>query len=132
MAIDDIIDIQTKVLIQLASYQELSWKLSYGEVHGDYQELPIWILLYEVAELELAHPIVLAVLSKYEGQLEGFKFTIGYYHQRDGREAMVEYFEGMPFERLDMKSVYDFMSYERIAETEPSIWTMAQDDPWYL
>lgn len=79
------------VIQELKRYEGLLWKEVQGELHIQYGEIPIWILLYHDSNIFHAHSQFYQTVSKYFDAVSPLNFTVQYIILSDGVEYSLEF-----------------------------------------
>lgn len=72
-------------LRDLASGDGTHWKEAVGELHSQYGELPVWILLYEDGDLRESHAALRQLLRPHMAGLEPLQIVLLYEVVLDGK-----------------------------------------------
>jgi len=77
--LDALCIIQETALAQLRQLTGQFWKVVEGEFHSQYNEMPMWVLLYEDSDINESHAALCDVLQPFMADMGPVNFTVGYY-----------------------------------------------------
>lgn len=71
--------VQDAALAALRALNGQFWKEVEGEFHLDYNEMPMWALLYEDSDVRESHHAFCETLEPHMADMAPFNFTVSYY-----------------------------------------------------
>lgn len=76
--IREIINIHSRFLAETAGCTGTIWKEVYSEIHDNFKEIPVWILMYEGSSLVEVYEKFKSIAEKYFIDVKGFNFTVSF------------------------------------------------------
>jgi len=78
------------LMADLRGNEGVVWKEVRGEIHTQYLEIAIWILLFDDYDLDAANARAWACVDRHAGACTPMAAFISYYLKRDGRLGLVD------------------------------------------
>lgn len=80
----DMFLLHKRLLAALAAHEGSAWKEVRAELHFHYNELPVWVLLYEDSDIDASHSVFKRAVVPFIEALGEIQLTLNYFIIKGG------------------------------------------------
>lgn len=87
----DLVVAHGQFICEAQEFSGTIWKEFYSELHSQFKEVPVWILLYEDSNLDEVYVKFKFIAESYIHRFPGFNFTVSFEVYRENRLLHIDF-----------------------------------------